>query len=74
MKGLMLFRKKGNLIPGYIFLYLVLNKASKVAYKLELPPSLSSIYPMIYVSTLRKCMVDPSTVIPFKEVDISDYL
>ncbi|GJV60458.1 putative reverse transcriptase domain-containing protein [Tanacetum coccineum] len=45
-----------------------------VAYKLELPKELSSVYSTFYVSNLKKCLSDESLVIPMKELQLDDKL
>ncbi|PHT40681.1 Serine/threonine-protein kinase tricorner [Capsicum baccatum] len=74
MKRVMRFRKKRKLIPHYVGLYLVLNRLGNVPYELYLPLSLSSIYPIFHVSILKKCVGDPSLVVPIESIGISDFL
>ncbi|GJR07844.1 hypothetical protein Tco_0790496 [Tanacetum coccineum] len=46
----------------------------KVAYKLELPEELSSIYNTFHVSNFKKCLFDESLIIPMKEFQLDDKL
>ena len=46
MKGVMRFGKKGKLSPRYIGPFEILEKVGLVAYRLALPPELSSIHPV----------------------------
>ena len=64
MKGVMWFGKKGKLNAQYVSPYLVLKKFGTVVCELKLPPSLSSIHLMFHISINRKCVGDPSTVVP----------
>ncbi|GJR88012.1 putative reverse transcriptase domain-containing protein [Tanacetum coccineum] len=45
-----------------------------VAYTLELPEELSSVYSTFHVSNLKKCLSDESLVIPIKELRLDDKL
>lgn len=53
---------------------MILRKISNVPYELELPSSLSLIHPVFYVSMLRKCIGDPSLVVPLEGMGIIDSL
>lgn len=54
MKGFMRFGKKGKLNPRYISLFEVLDNMNPIAYSLALPPSLSGVHPIFYVSMTEK--------------------
>jgi hypothetical protein len=58
-----MFRMKGKLAPRYIGLFPILKICEPVAYKLDLPPSLSGIHDIFHVSQLKKCLEAPSDVI-----------
>ena len=45
-----------------------------VAYKLALPPSLSSVHPILHVYMLQKYVGDPSHVLDFSTVQLDGYL
>ncbi|KAF3651872.1 putative calcium-transporting ATPase 13, plasma membrane-type [Capsicum annuum] len=68
MKGVMRFEKKGKLSPHFIGTYLILRRIGAVAYELELPASLGSVYPIFHVSMLKKCIGDHSLVLPVEEI------
>jgi len=68
MKGIMRFGKKGKLSPRYIGPYKILRRIGQVAYELELPSELEFVHPVFHVSMLRKCIGDPSRVVPIKDV------
>ena len=74
MKEVIWFGKKGKLIPRYIFPYVILGRVENVAYELDLPSSLSSIHSSFHVSMLRKCISDPSSVVPLEGYGILDSL
>ena len=63
MKGIMRFGKKGKLSPRFIGLYEILEKIGKVAYRLALPPELSSVHNVFHVSILRRYISNPSHVL-----------
>ncbi|WMV34315.1 hypothetical protein MTR67_027700 [Solanum verrucosum] len=74
MKGVMRFGKKGKLSPRYIGPYRIANSTSNVAYDLELPQKLATVHLVFHVSMLKKCMSDPSLIIPTENIGIKDSL
>jgi hypothetical protein len=63
MKGVKRFGVKGKLSPRYIGPFLICEKCGKVAYKLELPPSLAGVHDIFHVSQLKKCLKAPVNVV-----------
>jgi hypothetical protein len=63
MKGVKRFEVKGKLSPRYIGPFPILEKCRKVAYKLELPPSLAEVHDIFHVSQLKKCLKAPVDVV-----------
>jgi hypothetical protein len=63
MKGMKRFRVKGKLSPRYIGPFPILEKCGKVAYKLELPPSLAGVHDIFHISQLKKCLKAPVNVV-----------
>ncbi|KAK4717775.1 hypothetical protein R3W88_016113 [Solanum pinnatisectum] len=45
-----------------------------VAYELELPQELAIVHRVFHISMLKKCMGDPSLVIPTEDIGIKDSL
>ncbi|WMV33672.1 hypothetical protein MTR67_027057 [Solanum verrucosum] len=45
-----------------------------VAYELELPQELAAVHPVFHISMLKKCMGDPSLIIPTENIEIKDNL
>ena len=74
MKGVMRFGKKGKLSPRYIGPYRIVKRIGIVDYELELPQELAAVHPVFHVSMLKKCMGDPSLIIPTEDIGITDRL
>ncbi|WMV44889.1 hypothetical protein MTR67_038274 [Solanum verrucosum] len=74
MKGVMRFGKKGKLSLRYTGPYQISKRISKVAYELELPQELAVVHPVFHISMLKKCMGNPSLIIPTKNIRIKDSL
>jgi hypothetical protein len=54
LKGMKWFGVKGKLAPHYIELFPLLEMCGAVAYKLDLPPSLTRVHDTFHVSQLKK--------------------
>jgi hypothetical protein len=63
MKGMKRFGVKGKLSPRYIGPFLILEKCEKMAYKLDLPPSLTGVYDIFHVSQLKKYLKAPMNIV-----------
>ncbi|KAL5576909.1 hypothetical protein UlMin_018608 [Ulmus minor] len=72
MKGVMRFGKKGKLSPRYIGPFEILERIGKVAYRLTLPPELSSVHNVFHVSMLRKYVSDPSHVLENERIEVHE--
>ncbi|WMV14083.1 hypothetical protein MTR67_007468 [Solanum verrucosum] len=70
----MRFGKKGKLSPRYIGPYLISKRIGNIAYELELPSELAAIHRVFHSSMLKKCMGDPSFIIPTEYIGIKDSL
>ncbi|XP_021971423.1 uncharacterized protein LOC110866588 [Helianthus annuus] len=73
-KGVVRFGKRGKLNPHYVGSFKVLERISKVAYRLELPDELGNIHDVFHVSNLKKCLSDETLVVPLQELKIGDKL
>ncbi|WVZ97237.1 hypothetical protein U9M48_042787 [Paspalum notatum var. saurae] len=62
MRGIRRFNMKRKLEPRYIGPFKILEKKGEVAYRLELPPSLSDVHDVFHVSQLKKCFRVPCRV------------
>lgn len=74
MKGVKRFGRNGKLCTYYGGPYCILRRIGSVAYELEFPASFGSIHSVFYDSILKKCVGDPSLVVPNESVCILDSL
>jgi hypothetical protein len=63
MKGVKRFGVTGKLSPRYIGPFPILEKCGKVAYKIELPPSLAGVHDIFHIPQLKKCLKAPVDVV-----------
>ena len=69
-RGEVRFGKQGKLSPRFIGPFEVLKRVGAIAYRLALPPSLSGVHEVFYVSMLRKYTPDPTHVVDYGELVI----
>ena len=62
-RGLVRFGKRGKLSSRYIGLFEILERVGTVAYRLALPPSLSSVHEVFHVSMLQKYTPYPAHIV-----------
>ena len=74
VKGIVRFGKKGKLSPRFVGPFEILEKVWKVAYRLALPPSLEKVHNVFHVSLLRKYVADPSHVLNYEPLELSQDL
>jgi hypothetical protein len=68
MKGVSRFGVKGKLAPRYIGPFPILEQCGPVAYRLQLPETLSAIHNVFHVSQLKKCLRVPDRTIEVTDV------
>ncbi|XP_022023901.1 uncharacterized protein LOC110924172 [Helianthus annuus] len=73
-KGIIGFRKRGKLGPRYIGQFKILARVGRVAYRLELPPTLDGIHNTFHVSQLRKCLADETALVPLDDIELDEGL
>ena len=71
-RGLMRFGKSEKLSPRFIGPFKILERIGEVAYQLALPPQLSGVHDVFYVSMLRKYEPDPSHVLEWTDVEVDE--
>ena len=59
-RGVIRFSKRDKLSLRYIGPFEILERVDTVAYRLALPPSLSSVHAVFHVSMLQKFTPDPT--------------
>ncbi|GKA10855.1 putative reverse transcriptase domain-containing protein [Tanacetum coccineum] len=69
-KGVFRFKNKGKLSPRFIGPFKILKRVGEVAYVLELPDEIKGIHNTFYVSYLRKCLANESSVITLDDIEI----
>ena len=70
MKGAQCFRIKGKLAPRYIGPFTILERRGKVAYQLDLPPTLSQVHDVFHVSQLCRCFKDPIRAVDHEVLEL----
>ncbi|TYK26967.1 pol protein [Cucumis melo var. makuwa] len=74
MKGVLRFKKKGKLSPRFVGPFEILERIGPVAYRLALPPSFSAVHDVFHVFMLRRYVADPTHVVDFEPLQISENL
>ena len=69
-RGVVRFGKRGNLSPRFIGPFEILERVGTVAYRLALPPGMSSFHEVFHVSMLRKCTPDPAHVVDWGQIEV----
>ena len=71
-RGVARFDKWGKLSSRYIRPFEILERVDTVAYRLALPPSISGVHEVFYVSMLRKYTPDPAHVVEWGGLVINE--
>ncbi|KAL0560422.1 hypothetical protein IC582_000827 [Cucumis melo] len=74
MRGVVRFERRGKLSPRFVGPFEILEQIGPVAYRLALPPSLSTVHNVFHVSMLRKYVPDPSHVVDYEPLEIDENL
>ncbi|KAL4030307.1 hypothetical protein IC575_008543 [Cucumis melo] len=74
MKGVLRFERRGKLSHRFVGPFEILERIGHVAYRLALPPSLSTVHDVFHVSMLRKYVPDPSHVVDYEPLEIDENL
>ena len=70
-RGVVRFGKRGKLSPRVIGPFEILERIGTVAYRLALPPSMSSVHEVFHVSMLRKYTPDPAHVVDWGQIEVN---
>ena len=69
-RGVVRFGKRGKLSPRFIGSFEILERVGTVAYRLALPPSMSGVHEVFYVSMLRRYTPDPAHVVDWGKIEV----
>ena len=64
------FGKRGKLSPRFIWPFEILERVGTVAYRLDLPPSMSGVHEVFHISMLRRYTPDPAHVVDWGEIEV----
>ena len=64
------FGKRGKLSPRFIRPFEILERVGTIAYRLALPPSMSSVHEVFHVSILRTYTQDSAHVVDWGEIEV----
>ena len=64
------FGKRGKLSSRFIGPFEILEKVWTVAYRLDLPPSMSGVHEVFHVFMLRRYTPDPAHVVDWGEIKV----
>ena len=67
-RGVVRFGKRGKLSSRFIGPFGILERVGIVAYRLALPPSMSSVHEVFHVSMLQRYTPDPAHVVDWGEI------
>lgn len=70
MKGVLKFGTKGKLQPRYIRPFEVLDNVGNVAYRLALPPELSTVDNVFHISMIKKYIHDPKHMVNYQSLEV----
>ena len=70
----MRFGVRGKLSPRFVGPFEILDKIGEVAYRLALPPALTSVHNVFHVSMLRKYIPDPNHVMEYEPLHLREDL
>ena len=74
LKASLMSGKRKKLQPRFVGPYKIIQRVGNVAYKLELPSSLSRIHNVFHVSILKKYHPDPSHILQPESIEIDETL
>ena len=69
-RGVVRFGKRGKLSPRFIGPFEILERIGIVAYRLALPPSMSSVHEVFHVFMLLKYTPDPAHMVDWGQIEV----
>ena len=69
-RGVVRFGKRGKLSPRFIGPFEILKRVGTIAYRLTLPPSMSSVHEVFHVSMLRKYTPNLVHVVDWGQIEV----
>ena len=69
-RGVQRFGVKGKLAPRYVGPYEIIETCGPVAYRVRLPPQLSTIHDIFHVSQLKKCVRVPTEIVEQEDIRV----
>ena len=72
-RGVVRFGKRGKLLPRFIGPFEILETIGVVAYRLDLPPSMTGFHEVFHVSMPRKYTLNPAHVVDWGKIEVDTY-
>ena len=69
-RGVVRFGKRDKLSPRFIGPFEILERVGTITYRLALPPNMSGVHEVFYVSLLRRYTPDPAHVVDWGEIEV----
>ena len=69
-RGVVRFGKRGKLSLRFIGPFEILERVGTIAYRLDLPPSMSGVHEVFHVSVLWRYTPDPAGVVDWGEIEV----
>ena len=70
-RGVVRFGKRGKLSLRFIGPFEIPERVGTVAYRLDLPPSMSGVHEVFHISMLRRYTPDPAHVVDWGEIEVN---
>ena len=64
------FGKREKLSPRFIGPFEIFERVGTIAYRLDLPPSISGVHEVFHISMLRRYTPDPAHVVDWGEIEV----
>jgi hypothetical protein len=74
MKSVKHFSVKQKLVPRYVGPFQIIGKTRAIAYKMQLPPEMRSIFNVFQVSQLKKCLRIPEERVSLGDIKLESDL